>query len=252
MTEQHLRKHLPADPGHIIWPRATTDIPDDTMILRVAFLPPDVADCNRSVLVRRLDQLHRFWGQTRRQFRNALIFALPDQGAVSKSEQALVSELYNQLAIPLKGSGHGGSSEFEFVPLPVPELGRDTLDGLIGEALKSYLRTELAPSEIIRITGLGQKDCAGIMREVFPVADIARWIFSFLTLPRLRDVEPIQKSIARGVAEGLFGFVRTNHLLELDRFPLELKAEVQMKVALDPAGIDFNGNAYLILPDAVN
>ncbi len=258
-----LSREMEGISGVVVWPRSTVDIPDDSMLFRVAYLPPEYAGLDREEVLRRLDAVHRFWGPTRRQFRNALAFVIPDAGAIERlgalsgeaSEPGTgshpLNSIYRSLALPRKGEGHGGNTEFDFIALSDEAGPNGGLHSAVLGALDPYLWDVLEPDEVIRIIGLGLTDCAAVHRVLFPLADVARWIFSFLTLPRLRNIQPIQRAISKGVREGKFGLLHTPRLLELDFLPEDLKPAVLLGTDIEPGSIQFSGEAYLVWPGAM-
>lgn len=257
-------------------PRASIEIPDDETF-HLAWMPldqapspdrasgspplPDPEDA--------LDELHRLRGRTRRQYRNALGFALPDAGGLAEAlevarallarndgdgrpaEEYAFAELhpklqgiYRRLLLPAPDQEYLGRTVFESLPLePSPDLG---LHEAAMRSLEPRFRRSLEPAELAAIVGLGRVDRAGVRRTLFPLEEAARWFFMFSTLPRFHDREPIRRAVAEGVAAGAFGLLLEGELRALDRLPEGATGRAIFRREIDVRSLDFAPGAYLV------
>lgn len=238
--ERAIRSELRDAPGAVVWPRKSEDIPDDAAGFRLVYLSPEWAGLELAALAEWLDHLTRKWGQTRREFRNAIGFAIPD--AVGA---------YRSIHLPRMGAEACGPVEFLKIEVAAGAAGKSApersakdaggLHQVMMAALAPHFRDAVSPEELAEVIGLGRVDCAGVMRRVFPLADIPRWFFTFLNLPRLRNAEPLRRAVAEGVARGVFDLTSGRGLLALD-------AEIDPADGMDEVdGMDkFPSGAYLV------
>lgn len=250
---KRIRDAISNDPQHfpyaVVWPRTPEEIPDDTLQFRVAYLGPEWIGLDEEQGREKLGALYKFCGQTRRQFRNALAFAIPDTtafrvacetgGQKTADSAAGFMRIYPTLDVPYERGGFQGNAGFRRVP---NRLASDPA---------SIFASALDPRELARMVGFGEKDCAGIRRVVFPMADAARWFFCSLSFPRFPSVEPIRGAIAEGIEQGLFGVLRSQELLGLDAIPARLKAQTFSGKKIDPREIKFENGHYLVWGEAL-
>lgn len=238
-----LAAELRGRPGAALWPKANRDIPDDELVFTIAYLGPEWGALGERELHERLDPMHRLWGHTRRQFRNALAFAVPGGGDSPET-------FYRALMLPREGQSHVGATLFDEIELPPSRPG----EGLHERALRALapsLHEEIEPAELARIIGLGETDCAGVRRLLFPMPDAARWFFCFLNLPRLRDASPVRRAVARGVASGEFGLLRGRTLLPLDGWEESWARETLFRSEIPAGEIAFESGDYLVWRQAL-
>jgi hypothetical protein len=110
--------------------------------------------------------------------------------------------------------------------------------------------SRLEPQNLAQRIGLGAVDASGIRRRIFPLADAARWYFSFLGFPRLENIEPLRVAVIEGVKAGEFGLVRVADRPALDHLPLEIAKSTRFGAAIHPAEIQFHEHDYLVTPEA--
>ncbi len=282
-VRRFLSHELKAHPSAAIWPVASEDIPDETLLFRIAWLGLEWGILDAENLRRNLDDLHRHWGQTRRQFRNALAFVVPDRNGTKRALdlaeiilsgtnerkfraflqpgllkdkiaeiRAVVFSIYRTIHLPRHGQEYLGETQFDVLPFALdPHSEKDLLEAAM-RTLEPHFRSEIAPSELKSILGLGEVDCAGVRRLLFPMSDAARWFFCFLNLPRFRDVQPILQSIRQGIRAGEFGLLRSSELLRLDELESELRAKVLRNVDLPLSDLSLESGSYLVWSGALD
>lgn len=250
-----LESELGQSPGAVIFPRCSIEIPDDTPLFRVAYTDPSFSQLPEAKLLEHLDSLHRLCGQTRREYRNALVFAVAHPAAWQKLQEpdrspqktrAAILGADCSLFIPRETNGGWRGTEFDRVELPVAKGSDAGLHDRVLAALGDRLRTELPPDELESILGLGRADCSGIFRRVFPMTDAAEWFFRFLTFPRFLNVEPIRESIRKGLGTGRFGLLRSRELIRLNVGHEEIKDRVTTGPQLGLDEIHFEPGHYLV------
>ncbi len=231
------RKSILSDPMRfpyaLLWPQSPDDIPDDSSHLRIVYLGPEWLELSPTDAQNQMASWHRLFGQTRRQFRNALLFARPDETAWSMRAQPEL--LYPTFEAPTVAGDYHGDVSFEEVPR---------------SRLNEIVRREISPEELADQLGLGRNDASGIYRGLIPLSDAARWFFCFVGFPRFRDVEPIRAAIIQGIESGYFGLIETDKLLALDHPLDELHPQMMTKRKLDSSRVEFKNGHYLILTGA--
>lgn len=240
-----LLAELPLGSGAVAWPRCSSEIPDNAPVFRMAYLDPGYARMDEAKLLGSLDTMHRLRAQTRRQYRNGLGFAVADANAWAACERADANaeelrahlrRAYRRVYLPARRDNATGATEFERIDIT---LSGDTSlhEGVMRELEAKFLH-EVSPSEIEFLTSLGLEDCSGIVRTIFPLADLGEWFFRFIGFPRLRDVTPVRKAVLDGVGAGRFGIVQSKELLRLDTPFAELRSyllgEEQIRALSEP------------------
>lgn len=234
-------------PGVVVWPTTNMDIPDDRDSFKVVYLGVEFAGLESGALQSRLDELHRYRGQTRRQYRNAIVFVVPSAEATACGE---IADYYDRIALPGTGTGYFSETVFQLISLGIEQAGGpvDPVHALherVMKTLRPNLRNELDPSELKQILELGSLDCAGIQRNFFPLQQVDRWFFSFPSLPKIDDAQVLRQSVAEGLRRKEFGLLRTDELLELNRCDTELIQRVDWNSKLTQAEIRFEPGFYL-------
>jgi len=242
-----LLMELRGEAGVVVWPATNMDIPDDCDSFKVVYLSAEFAGLEPSALHTRLDELHRYRGQTRRQYRNGLVFVVPSAGAKDANK---IADFYDRICLPGTGNGYFSETVFRLIPLGIQQTERpdDSVPALherVMETLRPNLRNELDPSELKQILGLGSLDCAGIQRNFFPLQQVDRWFFSFPSLPKIQDSKVLRQSVAEGLRRKDFGLLRTDELLELNRCDAELIQRIDWNSNLTENEIRFEPGFYL-------
>lgn len=243
---QTLRAELASAPGAVVWPTVSEQIPDDGKSFQIAYMPPEWAELQEPALTERLDHMTRKWGQTRREFRNRLAFVLPDPMALEAAfqpgrESWAIQFVYKRIALPREGPDSPGPISFRVMHLN-PSNSLSLHDGVL-TALADHFRDAVSPQELAKFIALGRVDCSGGLRRVFPLEDIPRWFFTFLSLPRLRDDAPLRRAVAEGVDSGLFAVAYDQPLLALDEFPAP---GALLTTGLKPGDVRFAPGGYLV------
>lgn len=242
-----LRQELRPESGAVLWPRCPRDIPDDSPCFRIAYLRPEDARLDEPALIARLNELHRLWGQTRRQFRNGLGFAVMDLAGADRfaREKSIANfrAAYRRIYLPEDGRSSWGETRFVRVDFACGET--SALHDSAMQALGEKIRSEISAEEFASWIGLERVDCSGIVRSLFPMADAGSWFFRFLGFPRFRDLSPLRTAILGGIREGRFGILRSNKLLRLDKAYEEIRTEVLTGAGADESAVVFERGYYL-------
>lgn len=283
LVERMLLHELAGHPEAVFQPRDSEEIPDEPYRFRLAYMGLEWADLDDDERFRRLDELHRLRGRTRRQFRNGLAFVLPDRAGRDEALRAaerLLSEagetikaierahyegkgldtlhgrlfrLYGHICIPRADQDYVGPTRFDVVPLGMDHLEASLHEGAMAR-LAARFRATIAPEELRSILGLGRTDAAGVHRVLFPMSEAGRWFFSFVNLPRFRDADPIRRAVAEGIARGVFGLLRNKGLHELDRLPGSgsgAAGDLIFERPFSPGDVEFEGGSYLVDGDEI-
>lgn len=242
-----LLEELRDEVGVVVWPATNMDIPDDRNSFKVVYLGAEFVGLEPKALHSRLDELHRYRGQTRRQYRNGLVFVVPSAGAKDANK---IADYYDRIALPGTGSGFFSETVFRLISIgadqdePLQDSARALHERAMA-ALRPNLYHELDSSELKQILGLGSLDCAGIQRNFFPLQQVDRWFFSFPSLPKIQDATVLQQSIAEGLRREKFGLLRTDELLELNRRDTELLKQIDWNSKPFAHEIRFESGFYL-------
>lgn len=259
----------------IVWPRASDHIPDDSPAFRIAWLGSDWKENGAGEAETKLEELLRFWGRTRREYRNGLVFATPSAEGMSRAhdeacrvirehpeavlhflskgeaEGGLLDSLkiaargiYDSMELPYERSNFW--SNVAFTKVRVERRDTVTLRDAARKALEPHLMRELSPEKLEECVGLGGTDCSGVFRALFPLADTGQWFFRFLNFPRLESVDPIADAIRRGVEAGRFGLLITEELLALDHLPEGDRSRVVFRAPVGRAEDFFGESGYLV------
>jgi hypothetical protein len=257
-----LERELAGREDAVLWPGEPLDIPDATMLFRVAYLGPEFAGSAEDEIRRRLDTLLRFWGQTRRQYRNALAFAMPNPvrwkdlirrraapndfaGAEALPSAEELIGCYDSIVLPSKSEGFGVRGELDRAAVRPPE-GRSLHDGVLA-SLDPYLLELIETELVVGLIQLGEIDGVGVRRLLFPLGELARWFFCFLGFPRVRGVGVIRNCVREGIATGRFGLLRQKRLLPLDALDEDQRRRVILHRRLADDEIDFSiDGGYLV------
>ena len=229
-----------ASKNAIIWPKDTKSIPDGEPRFTIAYLPLELV-YSTNLENKGLEFLTQY-GDRPRKYRNSIALGVPDKGQVEPLKRAIkyliaierVKNRKKQLNLTeeqleqLKERGKTERSGFESclknvyssIWLLRVDNGKTSIEKLeIGgrpiqaqniheRLLELVTRIQgrvfelITPRKIMELMRLGLEGKISVATE-----EIKDGFFSYVGFPRLIDENVIKKAIARGVQEGLFGYV---------------------------------------------
>lgn len=224
--------------GAVIWPENSGRVNDRIPALQIVYLPLDwVTISDEAELINRLGEWLEFSGNTRREYKNALAFAIPgytsaDNVAGAAREALAIESLirdkkrFNFNADQLKElEDRGRKCEdrlsrgmfglYDRLALPVPaddtpyewrfiEL-QSRSETVLHERLLGALRDgrlvfdTITPDRLIALTALSTD-------KMIETGRIVTGFFAYLNFTRLTAAEALAAAIARGVSEGKMGY----------------------------------------------
>jgi hypothetical protein len=246
-VNQRIRQQLavllrPAGDSALVWPEDSGAIPDREPVFRVAYLDPDLAGMSGDRLAAHLGGLVENAGARRRDYKNALVFAVPGAQALDRSRQAArmvqalkaldedvranrvvvqadqvndLTERRKAAAAELEAAVDG---MYQQVHVPVPD--REGNDPYRLELVD--LRAQLTAGRDVHrriVEGLRKYvfdsvtpsrivtlTRLGTDRDWVACDDLVDWFFSYLDFPKLLDASAVRAAIAAGTID-TFGYV---------------------------------------------
>jgi hypothetical protein len=285
-VRKELERRIGPSDEALLWPRDGGAIPDRDPVFRIVYLdsgwatlPSEQRDLRLRELVER-----RGAGATRA-YRNALAFALPEREAFDHARSAArrslaVSSLqkqakglnitgeqlnelkerresaerdlgatleraYQVVLVPVARDGLEAPYGFEEVDLSA-RLGLSRLlQDRIVEGLSSHVFERVTASKLRELLKLGDGDEERRFASMSSVLDAA---FSFLQFPKLRRAAALREAVARGIGEGVFGYVAMA-AVEADELQLSDPALVRIARPTAPDEIDMSETSFLLAPE---
>lgn len=270
----------PAGEAALLWPADSGAIPDHDPRFRLVYLEPDAADLSDEELDRYVVKLVDECGARRRDYKNALAFAVPsaealdrcrsaardvlamdaltadvraERVAVPKEQQEELRDRLKAARAELEGAADG---LYQRLLVPVAERSssapfvlesvdlRAQLTG--GRDLHQRLLDALRKHVFDSITPVRLAALLGLGSERRWVSgeDAVAWFFTYLTFPKLLDAGPVRAAVGAGTAGGL-GYVPVATVVDG-----ELRAERADLVRIDrptsPDEIDLADGAYVL------
>lgn len=240
-----LEERLAGYPAAIVWPAKSQDIPDEEPRFLVAYLPLEFAREDKTEQERRAKEYLAKHGDRPRRFRNGLGLAIPDKKQIEGLRRAvlyllaierveanrhqvrLIKEQLDQLRERKRTEEaaaesclrelytavwlariQDGELEIEKVerggrPLQATGIHERMMELLTGVGVPR-LHTTVTPRKIAERVRLGEGDppLLGIR-----VTEVIEAFYRDIAPPRLESEAALRKGIARGIAEGVFGYV---------------------------------------------
>lgn len=266
----------------VLWPPDAGAIPDRVPIFHVVYLGPDAADRPVDEQRASVQQLLEHGRSGRREYQNALAFALPGRQALDEARRAgreaiaieavqrevrsrritVEKEQSQQLDERLSGTTARlrGAVErlYETVLIPIPErdeqhpyrLEAFDLRGQVssvrtiqGRVLEA-LRTAVFDSVTpARLVTL----CGlGTDRDFVSAAEIAKWFYSYFDFPKLLSDRALRSAIAMGAGDVL-GYVAGGRIEDGDLIAPRPDL-VQAGATIPPDEVDLAGDAFVTTP----
>jgi hypothetical protein len=219
----------------VVWPDDPSQVDDRGLGFRIVYLPPGWSEAAQPLSSFVTD--HKGGP---RSYRNALAFALPSSASFDSArsaarqqlavesllgrksklnlsgeqrdelrerQRATTSELaaalgqaYEKVAVP-QGVGEGNRVDFDELDLGTVLGAGRTLHERVRDALDAAVFDSLEPSRVALIAKLGENDFAWC-------EELAGRAYRFFELPKLWSPNAFKVGIAKGVAAGVFGYVR--------------------------------------------
>jgi len=275
-VENRVRKMLEAAltnaRGAVIWPEHTGMVNDHVPMLQVVYLPFEWdAGSDETALRSKLTQWLEYAGNSRRDYKNSLVFALPGYMARDNSlnaarelmaVEALTRQVknYNVDQQELKARFNaakdrlerGMLSLYDRIALPIAEQtmyswriielqsrNETSLHDRVMGALRDGKQVfdSVTPDKLIALTSLNES-------QVIKTADITNWFFSFFNFTRLTSADAVVNAVQRGVQDEKFGYSSVWQVGE-NGFQFPNREYVYLKRSLRIDEIDLDGGVLL-------
>lgn len=236
-----------AEDTALLWPLDSSAIPDGEAVFRVVYLPPSYAAIEAAEVESKIRELVEKRGNARREFCNALAFALPGRQALDRSRTAarlvlaldsLLSEVKSKrLKLDKEQVDELGERRraamgdlsgaidrlYEQVFIPVADSSGDSPFGLesvdlraqlaAGRDLNTRILDALRKQVFDALTPgrLVSLTKLGESRDFVSGEELVKWFFSYFDFPKLRDEKPIKGAIAMGTNDVL-GYLSAAHI----------------------------------------
>jgi len=273
-----------ASKNAIIWPRDTKNIPDGESRFIIAYLPLELI-YSTNLESKALEFLTQY-GDRPRKYRNSIALGVPDKNQVEPLKRAikyliaiervkirkkqlnLTEEQLEQLREREKTERSGFESCLKNVyssvwllkvdngkttvekleiggrPIQAQNIHERLLELLVriqGKVFESITARKII--ELMRI-GVGEKVCS-------PTEEIKDGFFSYIGFPRLIDENVIRKAIAKGIQEGLFGYVGDKSKVNLIEGKLQIpKQWLRFKEGIFEDEIDLS-SGLIAMPEVL-
>ncbi|MBN1287263.1 MAG: ATP-binding protein [Anaerolineae bacterium] len=269
--------------GAVRWPVDSAAIPDHEPVFRVVYLRLDWAAKEGEVLERDLRAWLENRGSGKREYLNALAFAVPsrEQGDLARqsarqllaigsllkqkskyrfsNEQlaelmelrdgaagvldAALGQLYEQVYFPAPNREGDAAYQMEMINLRARVSSVREIHGRILDVLRMHVFDYVTPGKLVSLTRLGQD------AEYLSCEKIVPWFFSYLDFPKLLSTYALQKSVAQGVEDETFGYVAGAWEADGELVVDDARRRVRFGDRLDPTEVDLSRSAYLLAPD---
>jgi len=266
----------------LIWPVDSGAIPDHDPWFRIAYLPPEDSGTDDETLRQRAEDCVENAGPRRRDFKNAIAFAVPGAAALDRCRAAARSLMaVEALEDDIKASRitvqpeqredlsdrrRGAAAELEaaadslyqmlLVPVPDRQGSRpftfDTVDLRAQLTAGRDLHTRLLDGlrkyvfDSITPARIATLTKLGTERDWVPCSDLPAWFFTFLDFPKLSSPEALRSAVAAGTAD-TFGYVASASIEEDLLVPARPDL-VRFGERTPSDEIDFGAGSYLLAP----
>jgi hypothetical protein len=238
-----LSKSLQTNRGKVVlWPKDSLAIADHVPQFSIVYLNPDWAEKSRdATLAEALTWLEQR-GNDKREYKNALAFVVPNKGQMDKARKgartalaiaslveqkakykftdedkeeltlqakdaasevgAALRRLYDYILLPLPCQEGTNPIRLETIDLQSQLNTSQNLQDRVLDALKNHVFDSIRPAKLVQYSGLENSETGYIKAE-----ELVSYFFRFPTLPKMLDVEGIQKAVIKAVEQGLIGYV---------------------------------------------
>ncbi len=286
--EKRLREELGTTRGVALWPREPGQIPDREPVFTLAYLPLEWAERSEVEVEAHVRHLldHRTGGK--REFRNALGFAVPARQPAEVARTAVravlaieelkrqrkrhnfspeqleelderrrraeddltgaLRKLYEVVKIPVAAETGPEALRLETVDLRAQLASRRTIHERLLDGLRRWVHGDVRPHKLVALTRLGQPEG----REFVSCAELVGWFFGILDFPKLLDEGALRIGIAEGIGAGQFGYVPAARLDGQGGLVVDAPALIRFGLPKPPPEeIDLSPEAYLLAPALV-
>lgn len=273
----------PAGEGALVWPSDSGAIPDHDPVFRIVYLFPDVASLEEDQLDRYVTELVDHAGSRRRDYKNAIAFAVPATPALDRCRQAArtllalgaldddvkakrvtvsvdqrddLAERHRSAAAELAAAA---DAIYQHLLVPVADRQGDRpfqLDAIdlraqltAGRDLHHRLVDGMRKYVFDTVTParLGALTKLGDDRAWVACADLPTWFFSYLDFPKLSSPEALRGAIAAGTAD-TFGYVASATVDDDQLHPSRAElVRFGSRTPLDE--VDLGPGCYLLAPE---
>ncbi len=291
--QEELNGRLAGRTGAILWPRGSQDIPHQEPRFLLAYLPLDFALQGEAAQEERARELLSRYGEQPRRYRNGLGLAVPERGQVEPLRRAVrylkaiewvrkkrqqlnltsaqleqlkerertentayesgIRSLYQSVWLPTADKGGLGLEKVPMAGRPLKSQGvHERLIELLTDVLPPRLFTQVTPDKILELVRLGEEAGAPLGIKT---SQIVESFYSVPGFPRLESEAVLRRAIARGVRDGIFGYVGRAGQIEVDR--LREGGEYMVSPRLARIGVDLPEDeidlsaAVIVLPQAI-
>jgi hypothetical protein len=272
-----------AGQGALVWPEDSAAVPDHEPWFRLVYLPPEDSSGDDETLRRRVSDMVDNAGARRRDFKNAIAFAVPGSAALDRCRQAARALIgLEALDDDVKASRvivqpeqredlaqrrRSTSAELEasadalyqilLVPVPDREGDHPFLLEVVdlraqltaGRDLHTRMLDGLRKYVFDSVTParLATLTKLGIKHEWVACADLPSWFFTYLDFPKLLSTEALRAAVAAGTAD-VFGYVASATLE--DAVPVPSRPDlVRFGERIPVDEVDLGSGCYLLVPE---
>lgn len=226
----------------VLWPPDSSAIPDGEATFRIVYLGPDFASLNPDEIAAKVENLIEYRGSSRREFRNAVAFAIPGRLALDRARSAArlllaVESLLEgvkkkrigvekEQSEELQERRRGAAADlagavdraYELILVPIPDRNGNRPFALESIDLRAHITTGrefhsrmmdalrkhvFASVTPARLVTLSK---LGDDRDFLAGEELVKWFFSYFDFPKITDEQALRAAIARGTAD-LLGYV---------------------------------------------
>jgi hypothetical protein len=253
-VEERIKQELarllrPAGEGVLLWPPDSSAIPDHDPWFRIAYLGPDLASLSEDELQHHVARLIDQCGARRRDYKNALAFAVPTLSAIDRARTGArnvlalaaltddvragrviiereqrddLAERVSSAGVELEGAV---DSLYQRLLVPVIDRSADAPFTLRSVDLRAQLATGrdlhqrlldgLRKQVFDSITPARLVTLAGlgVDRRWLSCEELVSWFFTYLDFPKLLSTVPIRQAIGAGTVDTL-GYVAGAMIVE--------------------------------------
>ena len=273
----------PAGDAAILWPSDSGSIPDHEPVFRIVYLHPDLAELDKTSLHRTVARLVNEHGPGRRDFKNALAFAVPGRTNLDRARsaarallalEALESSVHSKRITvedeqkdDLITRRRAAAAElaaavdgiYQHVLIPVADRQGDepfVLDSIdlraqlaAGRHLHSRLHDGLRKHVFDTITPVRLMTLIklGIDRSFVACDVLPAWFFTYLDFPKLTDARPLREAISAGTAD-TFAYVAAADVVDGELRPSRPDlVRFGTRTAVDE--VDLGSGCFLAAPE---
>lgn len=266
----------------LLWPPDSAAISDGEPLFRVVYLGPEYASMATAEVDSSIREMVQKRGNARREYCNALAFALPGRQSLDRARStarlvlaldALLSQvrskrlkLDKEQTDEVNERRRGAVADlvgaidrlYEQVRIPVASRSSDEPFALEAIDLRAQLaagrdlQTRILDAlrkhvfDSITPTRLASLAKLGEVRDFISTQELVAWFFSYYDFPKLRDESAIRSAIARGASDVL-GYVPTSRVEDGTLVPSRPDL-VRYRASLREDEVDLGPGCYVLAP----